>query len=87
MELQPAPKGGDSGQWFCLAMAHWRLGDEDEARRWYGIAVSWMDAKAPKDEFLIRCRGEAAALLGVSDAKQPDLSNSPSTADSETAEK
>jgi eukaryotic-like serine/threonine-protein kinase len=54
---------------FFLAMAHSRLGDELGARRWYVIAVSSMVKNAPKDGFLIRCRREAAALLGITESK------------------
>src|SRR5439155_17525669 len=36
-------KGGDSADWFFLAMAHWQLGEKDEARNWYDQAVEWMD--------------------------------------------
>src|SRR5262249_4510656 len=28
-------KGGDSFDWFFVAMGHWRLGHADEARTWY----------------------------------------------------
>jgi serine/threonine protein kinase/tetratricopeptide (TPR) repeat protein len=47
-----------------LAMAHWRLGREGEARTWYGKAVAWMGRDRPKDPELARFRAEAAALLG-----------------------
>src|SRR5262249_41222889 len=48
------PKGGDSAQWFFLAMAHWQLGEQDKAREWYGRAVQWMDKNKPRDETLRR---------------------------------
>jgi hypothetical protein len=50
-----------------LAMAHWQLGQRDEARKSYEIAVNWMDANAPTDKSLIRLRAEAAELLGVAE--------------------
>ncbi|GAF91060.1 unnamed protein product, partial [marine sediment metagenome] len=28
--------------WFFLAMVHWKLGNEDEARQYYDRAVAWM---------------------------------------------
>jgi tetratricopeptide (TPR) repeat protein len=56
--------GGDSFDWFFLAMAHWQLGDKEQARRWYDKAVCWMDQHRPKDKELRRFRDEAAALLG-----------------------
>src|SRR5262249_38530501 len=40
MELR---QGGDSNDWFFLAMAHWQLGQKDKAREWYDRAVRWMD--------------------------------------------
>ena len=67
MELR---KGGDSTDWFFLAMAHWQLGDKPQARSWYDKAVQWMEKNQPKDEELIRFRAEAAALLGVNVKKK-----------------
>jgi len=46
-------------------MAHWRLGNKDEARRGYDSAVQWMDKNRPKDDELIRFRTEAAELLKI----------------------
>jgi serine/threonine protein kinase/Flp pilus assembly protein TadD len=57
--------GGDSGDWFFLAMAHWQLGDAEKARHFYDQAVGWMEKNKPQDEELGRFRGEAAALLGI----------------------
>jgi tetratricopeptide (TPR) repeat protein len=62
-------KGGDSADWFFLAMAHWQLGNEPQSRSWYDGAVRWMEKNQPKDEELLRFRAEAAALLGVSETK------------------
>src|SRR5262249_42285362 len=62
MELS---KGGDSFDWFFLAMAHWKLGDKDKARDWHDRAVRWMDRNQPKNEELLRFRAEAAELLGL----------------------
>ena len=57
--------GGDSFDWFVLAMAHWQLGDKEQARKWYDQAVQWMEKNRPQDEELRRFRAEAAALLGL----------------------
>jgi serine/threonine protein kinase/tetratricopeptide (TPR) repeat protein len=65
MALQENPKGGDSGQWFGLAMAHWRLGDKEEARQWQDQAVQWMEKNKPQDEERLRFRAEAEALLKI----------------------
>jgi tetratricopeptide (TPR) repeat protein len=53
----------DSFNTFFLALAQWRLGDREQARRWYGLAVEWMNKNGPKDPELIRFRAEATALL------------------------
>jgi Flp pilus assembly protein TadD len=65
MELR---KGGDSFDWFFLAMAYWQMGNREPARNWYDKALAWMDKHKPPDEELIRFRAEAAELLGVKDS-------------------
>jgi serine/threonine protein kinase/Tfp pilus assembly protein PilF len=60
-------KGGDSGEWFLLAMANWQRGEKKQARRWYARAVQDMNEHQVRfvgDEELRRLRAEAAALLG-----------------------
>jgi serine/threonine protein kinase/Tfp pilus assembly protein PilF len=59
--------GGDSYDWFFLAISHWHLGHEDQARRWYEQALAWMDAHSPDEAQIRRFRAEAAALLGRTD--------------------
>ena len=61
--------GGDSFDWFFLAMAHWKLGAKDKAREWYDKAVRWMDTNQPKNEELRRFRAEAAELLRLNENK------------------
>jgi serine/threonine protein kinase/Flp pilus assembly protein TadD len=62
-------KGGDSTDWFFLAMAHWRLGEKDKARQWYEKAVQWMEKNNPQDDELRRFRAEAEELLKMNDKK------------------
>jgi eukaryotic-like serine/threonine-protein kinase len=62
MELR---NGGDSIEWFFLAMAHCQLGDKDKARAWFDRAVQWMDKHQPENEELRRFRAEAAELLQI----------------------
>ena len=50
-----------------LAMAHWQLGKNEEARKWYDLAIAWMEKNQTKDEELRRFREEAAKLLKVED--------------------
>ncbi len=48
-------KGGDLRDWLFLAMAHQRLGDAVEARRWLDKAIDWLDSSTrdkPKDDTL-----------------------------------
>ena len=61
--------GGDSFQWFFLAMAHWQVGHKEQARQWYGRAVEWADKNRPADAQLRRFRAEAAQLLGLNERK------------------
>ena len=62
MELR---EGGDSFDWFFLAMAHWQLNDRPEARRRYDKAVEWMDKNKLDDEELRQFRAEAEKLMGI----------------------
>jgi tetratricopeptide (TPR) repeat protein/serine/threonine protein kinase len=61
--------GGDSFDWFFLAMARWQLGERDTAREWYDRAVQWMDKNEPTDEELRLFRAEAARLLELDEKK------------------
>jgi tetratricopeptide (TPR) repeat protein len=56
---------GASTEWFLLAMAHWKLGNKVEARKWYDQAVVWMEKNQPTSEELRRFRVEASRLLGI----------------------
>lgn len=53
-------------------MAHWQLGDQDEARKFYDQAVEWMEKNKPQDEELKRFRAEAAELLEGEKESQTD---------------
>jgi eukaryotic-like serine/threonine-protein kinase len=57
---------------FFLAMAHWQLGEMEQASKWYATAIVWMEKHAPKNEELIRFRAEASALLGLPEELPPD---------------
>jgi serine/threonine protein kinase/WD40 repeat protein/tetratricopeptide (TPR) repeat protein len=64
-------QGGNSYDWFFLAMAHWKQGDKESAQAWYARAVLWMTRQAAQNQELLRFRTEAADLLGV--VIPPDL--------------
>jgi serine/threonine protein kinase/Tfp pilus assembly protein PilF len=70
MELR---KGGDGLDWFVVAMAHWQLGEKDEAFAWYNRAVDWMRKANRADDELCRFCDEAAELLGLT---QPETTPS-----------
>ena len=57
--------GGDGLDWLFLAMAHGRLGEKEQGRKWYDQAVEWMEKNDPDDGGLKHMRAEAAELLGV----------------------
>jgi tetratricopeptide (TPR) repeat protein len=67
MELS---SGGDSRHWFCLAMAHWQVGDKEEARKWYERAVEWMAKNNRMSSELRRYHAEAAVLLGIEEQQK-----------------
>jgi tetratricopeptide (TPR) repeat protein len=63
-------QGGDSFDFFFLAMAHWQLGQMEEAHQWYQRAVEWVEknsaahAQNPQwTEELRRFRAETKELL------------------------
>jgi serine/threonine protein kinase/Tfp pilus assembly protein PilF len=55
--------GGDSLDWFFLAMAYWRQRNAEKARTWFDRAVNWMDRHRPHDAELRRFRAEAEAMF------------------------
>lgn len=55
--------GGDSYDFLFLAMAHWQLGDKDQAREWYQKATA--QRPKTKNEELSHIQDEAAGLLEV----------------------
>jgi tetratricopeptide (TPR) repeat protein/tRNA A-37 threonylcarbamoyl transferase component Bud32 len=58
-------RGGDSFDWFFLAMAHWQLGRKEQARQWYDKAVSWEAKHQLQSDELSRFRAEAEELLQI----------------------
>ncbi len=57
-------KGGNSYDWFFLAMAHWQLGDKGAAHTWYTRAAAGTDKFQPRNDELRRFQAEAAELIG-----------------------
>lgn len=63
--------GGNSVEGFFLAMSHWQLGDQEQARKCYAQAVAWMDKPNQKNKRRLELRAEAAQMLGVKDPPTP----------------
>jgi tetratricopeptide (TPR) repeat protein len=55
--------GGDAYDWYFLAMAFQRLGNTDEARRWFDKAAQWREEHVNGNEDLQRFEAEAKELL------------------------
>jgi tetratricopeptide (TPR) repeat protein len=53
---------------FFIAMAHWRLGQEQQARQCFEKAARSMNEAGRHDDDLVRFRAEAASVLGISDS-------------------
>jgi tetratricopeptide (TPR) repeat protein len=68
-ELAPGQTLAYNG--FFLAMAHWQLGHQDEARKWHQQSVEWMTTNQPTNKELVRFRAEAEELLGVTEPGPP----------------
>jgi serine/threonine protein kinase len=64
--------GGDSFEWFVLAMAHSQLGHREAARRWHERAIRWMGGYRPTDSDLHILEVESAVLLGEAELP-PDV--------------
>jgi tetratricopeptide (TPR) repeat protein len=55
---------------FVLAMVRCKLGDKEQARRWYDKGIQWIDKDKPKDKELLLFRDEAGKLLRIADLLQ-----------------
>jgi len=58
---------GDSYDWYFVAMVHAVQGNQDRARKWYDMAVTWNENREPGEQELHRFRVEAAKILGLPD--------------------
>src|SRR5262249_43767955 len=55
---------------FYLAMAYWKTGQRELARRAYDQAVAWMDKQRLHDEETRRFRAQAEKMLGIRDREE-----------------
>jgi hypothetical protein len=51
-------------------MAHWRLSNQEDARKWYHQAVEWMEKNQPKNAELRRFHAEASNILEIAEEKR-----------------
>jgi tetratricopeptide (TPR) repeat protein len=70
ISLQPKGEGDYGLDWLFLAMAHARLGHNEEAKKLYDDATAWMDEHRPDDEHAAYLRTEAGRVLGISDPRK-----------------
>jgi tetratricopeptide (TPR) repeat protein len=67
-ETMKLRNGGDSREWFYLAMIHGRLGEKEQARKLYDQALQWMEQNDPDNAELKHLRTEAAELLSIKES-------------------
>ena len=70
--------GGTSWDWFFYAMAHWQMGNKEQARQYYEKAVGWMEQNGPNEDELRRFRAEAEQLLEIRHKNSKDIKTNPS---------
>ncbi len=63
--------GGDSFDWFFLALVEMKRGKPADARDWYDRAVAWYRQRAPRNEELYRFQVESALALGLPKPETP----------------
>jgi tetratricopeptide (TPR) repeat protein len=72
-------KGGTCQEWFFAAMAHWKLDEKEQARKFYHRGDQGMRKGPPDiyDKALLRFRAEAAKLLEIEEppAKEKEASS------------
>jgi tetratricopeptide (TPR) repeat protein len=78
--------GGDGFDWFFLAMIEAKLGQKEQARKWFDDAVTWTSKSRPGDVELKRFRAEAAAALGLPNLFESETGKSPAQSGSEEKE-
>jgi len=55
----------DGRLFFLLAMTHWRLDHQVEARQWYEKAIRWMEPARQQNAVMCRLRSEVGLLLQI----------------------
>lgn len=57
--------GGNSGDWFLVAMAEWKMQRKEKAYNWYDRAVEWMAQNSPRNAELTRIHAEAVKTIAL----------------------
>jgi hypothetical protein len=65
INLRTSTDSADADNAYFLAMAHWRLGEKENANEWYNKAEQWRQIDRADDIELKRFRTETAELLGI----------------------
>jgi hypothetical protein len=65
-----APPGRDRGA-GAARMAHWQLGQQEQAQTCYDRAVGWIEKNKRSEPEILKFRAEAAQLLGIPPTNQP----------------
>jgi tetratricopeptide (TPR) repeat protein len=68
-ELAPGRFLGSNA--LFLAMAHWQLGQQEQAQTCYDRAVGWIEKNKRSEPEILKFRAEAAQLLGIPPTNQP----------------
>jgi tetratricopeptide (TPR) repeat protein len=78
--LMVLASGSDANDGFVIAMAHWQIGEKDEARKWFDKSVKWTKEKDPRNAGLRQFWTEAAELLGQPGPETPVQGSPPAPA-------
>ena len=68
-------EGGDRMHRMFLAMAHWKMGNHEEARRCFEQGVAWQEEQNELPEDQKRFREMAEELMGIEATISPQSSN------------
>jgi serine/threonine protein kinase/tetratricopeptide (TPR) repeat protein len=69
--------GGDSFDWYYLALSHWSMGRSKDARYWLNRATNWMNQNRPHDPELQRFNEVAHATIAGRSVSPTSTASSP----------
>jgi serine/threonine protein kinase/tetratricopeptide (TPR) repeat protein len=77
LEKSRALHGGDSLDYFFLAMTDWRRGEKDQARQWYARGVADLSVDAAANEEVREFQAETEAVLGLTPSQSRGITGTP----------